>query len=199
MGLFLVPPAHCRTAAAFTRQGRGGFAEVPEATWSLSGDPAVGNPWLWCSSSSSALLCECFSGIKLPQRCRQCSFTTILPPNALLLHLLPELRISRKKANEMKRLLEENSAWGAAVLLHAADVLLTQPLIYSCRSCGKSHATRTGFLQGTEERRALRKWGSGRWPCWRLRQSTVRPQVALFWKQPSRSNQQSYFFIIGKT
>lgn len=41
-----------------------------------SGDPAAGNPWLWCSSSSSALLCECFSGIKLPQRCRQCRFTT---------------------------------------------------------------------------------------------------------------------------
>lgn len=28
--MFPVPPTHFRTAAAFTRQGRGGFAEVPQ-------------------------------------------------------------------------------------------------------------------------------------------------------------------------
>lgn len=41
-----------------------------------SGEPDAGNPWLRCSGSPSALLCECFTGIKLPHCCRRCSFTT---------------------------------------------------------------------------------------------------------------------------
>lgn len=50
--MFPVPPTHFRTAAAFTRQGRGGFAEVPEAENLHSFGPDVG----WGPSVAGFLL-----------------------------------------------------------------------------------------------------------------------------------------------
>jgi len=66
------------------------------------------------------------------------------------------------------------------VFLHAADTLLTQPLIYSLGSCCEPRANCSSFLPGTGDRLSPRKPARGRGPCQGAGRALPTPEMLCF-------------------